>query len=159
MSDMVRLGFVVLLAMAIVLANGRPTEAVISSASGERQLPAGVESAALGDIRRERLGIVMRDLTSDLADAVGLRETGGVVVTQVAPESTAAAAGIQVGDVILAINRRPISGTEALRSQASLMTIGAAVELTVWRDGKRQTVRAWLARPERGVRAHTGDRS
>lgn len=101
----------------------------------------------------------MQDLTTAMAEAVGLERGRGVLVTHVEPTSTAAAAGIRVGDIILAVNRRPISGTASLRNQAGLMTIGAAVELTVWREGKRQTVRAWLARPERGERPPSGLRS
>lgn len=151
---MVRYGLGILLGLALVVADAHPASAVIS-APPERELSAGAESA-YKLVRRERLGIALQDVTAEQAEAVGLPETGGVVVTHVDPESTAAAAGIQVGDVIVAVNRRPISGTESLRKHASLMTLGAAVELTVWRDGQRQTIRAWLARPERTQRSAVG---
>jgi S1-C subfamily serine protease len=150
---MLRYAFAILFGTMLLMADVQPAAAVMSAPPGEQETPAGVDSAAYGHLRRDRLGIALRDVTADVAEAIGLQETVGVVVTNVDADSTAAAAGIRVGDVIVAVNRRPISGTESLRSNASLMTIGAAVELTVWRDGRRQTVRAWLARPERTQRA------
>ena len=102
-----------------------------------------------GEVRRGRLGVSMQDVTPDLADALGFKEARGIVITQVEPGSPAASAGLQPGDVILAINRRPVSSSSALRNQVGLMEIGAAVELTVWRDGGTRTVRTWLAPPAR----------
>jgi serine protease Do len=54
------------------------------------------------------LGITVQQLTPDIARSLGLRQESGVVVTGVEPGSSAADAGIQTGDVIKEVNRRPV---------------------------------------------------
>jgi len=107
-----------------------------------------------GEVRRGRLGVSLQDVTPDIASALGFEEGQGIVITQVEPGSPAASAGIRPGDVVLAVNRRPVSSSSALRNQLGLMEIGAAVELTIWRKGERRTIRTWLARAERTERPY-----
>ncbi|MFQ5994249.1 MAG: DegQ family serine endoprotease [Acidiferrobacterales bacterium] len=58
-------------------------------------------------------GLEVRNLTSEIAERLGLPpDAQGVVVTDVDPTSSAAAAGIRPGDVITEINRKPIQGVE-----------------------------------------------
>ncbi len=58
------------------------------------------------------LGITVQNLTPDIAKGLGLKEEIGVVVTRVEPGSPAANAGIQTGDVIREINRKPVRSVE-----------------------------------------------
>lgn len=59
-----------------------------------------------------RLGLTVQSLTPQMAESLGVEAGGGVVVTSVQPQSTAAQAGVRRGDVILEINRRPVAGPE-----------------------------------------------
>jgi serine protease Do len=54
------------------------------------------------------LGITVQNLTPDIAKGLGLKKETGVVVTRVEPGSPAANAGIQTGDVIQEVNRKPV---------------------------------------------------
>jgi serine protease Do len=58
------------------------------------------------------LGITVQNLTPDIAKRLGLKKETGVVVTRVEPGSPAANAGIQTGDVIQQVNRKPVSNVE-----------------------------------------------
>ena len=59
-----------------------------------------------------RLGIAVQNLTSEIAKGLGLKKETGVVVTQVEPGSPASDAGIQTGDVIREVNRKPVKDVE-----------------------------------------------
>ncbi len=95
-----------------------------------------------GEVRRGRLGVIIQDLTPDIAQALGLKETKGAIITEVERGSTADRAGIRAGDVILAVNGRDIRGSSDLRNLIGLIQVGEEVELTVIRDGQRKQVRA-----------------
>jgi serine protease Do len=59
-----------------------------------------------------RLGIAVQNLTPEIAKGLGLKKETGVVVTQVEPGSPASDAGIQTGDVIREVNRKPVKDVE-----------------------------------------------
>jgi len=58
------------------------------------------------------LGIAVQNLTPEIAKELGVKKSAGVVVTRVEPESPAAEAGIQPGDVIQEVNRKPVKNVE-----------------------------------------------
>ncbi len=89
-----------------------------------------------GVVRRGTLGIDTQDVDARNARALGLAETRGAVVTRVYPGSAGAAAGLKVGDVILAANGEHIDNAEALRNFQGLQPANAQVTLEVRRDGK-----------------------
>jgi len=60
----------------------------------------------------KRLGIAVQNLTPEIAKGLGLKKETGVVVSQVEPGSPAANAGIQTGDVIREVNRKPVKDVE-----------------------------------------------
>ncbi|WP_240095547.1 trypsin-like peptidase domain-containing protein [Thermomonas flagellata] len=89
-----------------------------------------------GVVRRGTLGIDTQDVDARLARALGLAEARGAVVTRLYPDSPAAAAGLRVGDVIVAANGQPIDGAEALRNFQGLQAPDARITLDVRRDGR-----------------------
>lgn len=89
-----------------------------------------------GAVKRGQLGIMIQDLTPDLAAAFGLKTTSGVVVSQVMNGSSAARAGIRQGDVITAIDGKPLSKAGELRNSVGLQRVGTKVKLSFLRDGK-----------------------
>ena len=89
-----------------------------------------------GEVRRGHLGIVVQDLAPELAEAfdVGFRE--GVLVVEVMPESSAAAAGLAAGDIITRVRDREVSNVDEFKSQTATIFIGDQVDLAVTRDGR-----------------------
>lgn len=97
-----------------------------------------------GEVRRGQLGVMIQDFTPDLADALGIDAGVGAVVTQVEPDSAAEEAGLQPGDLIVAVDGRSVAGSADLRSQIGLKRIDTDVELQVIRDGEELTLNATL---------------
>jgi Do/DeqQ family serine protease len=95
-----------------------------------------------GEVRRGRLGIVIQDLTPDLAAATNLDLRGGAVVTRVEPSSPAARAGLLQGDVIVEVNGIPVDAAADLRNMVGLMPVGAVLDIVLYREQRRQSVRA-----------------
>ena len=87
---------------------------------------------------------MIQDFTPDLADALGIEAGVGAVVTQVEPDSAAEEAGLQPGDLIVAVDGRFIAGSADLRSQIGLKRIDSDVALQVIRDGEELTLTATL---------------
>ena len=101
-----------------------------------------------GEVRRGLLGIRAQDLTPDLGQAFGLDEkTQGAVVVQVDAGSAADKAGIRSGDVIVAVNGRPVHNGSELRNIVGLLRVGQEVRLRLIRDGREQEVTAVIAEP------------
>ncbi len=95
---------------------------------------------ASGAVTRGYLGVMIQDLTPELAGALGLDEATGVLVADVSPGSPAAEAGIQTGDVLTHLDGAPIEGVGPLRNQVSLMQPGERLELRLRRGGEEQTL-------------------
>jgi serine protease DegQ len=99
-----------------------------------------------GEVRRGRLGIMIQDVTPDLAEALDLGVASGAVVTQVEPESPAEQAGLQAGDVIVEFNGQPVEGSADLRNKVGLVRLGASADIELIRDGRRQRLQATIGR-------------
>lgn len=100
-----------------------------------------------GETRRGWLGVRIQDVTEDLADALGLEEVAGALVTDV-PEGPAEVAGVKSGDVILTFDGGNVEDTRELVRRVGNTTVGKAVRVTVFRDGKTETLQVTLGRRE-----------
>ena len=110
-----------------------------------------------GNVQRGRIGIAIQDVTPGLSQALELTTDRGALVTQVEPGSPAEQAGIQPGDVIVAIDGNPIDSSADLRNTVGLVRAGESVEVAAIRDGERRSVRATVA-PETGCRRDSRSR-
>ncbi len=97
-----------------------------------------------GEVRRGRLGVVIQDLTRDLAEAFGIDTEHGAVIAQVMPDSAAADAGFKEADVITAVNGRPVKGATDLRNKIGLSRSDEEVEIQYFRNGQQATLRVKL---------------
>ncbi|MDP6080537.1 MAG: DegQ family serine endoprotease [Arenicellales bacterium] len=97
-----------------------------------------------GEVRRGRLGVVIQDLTRDLAEAFGIDMEHGAVIAQVMPDSAAADAGLKEADVITAVNERPVKGATDLRNIIGLSRSDEEVEIEYFRNRQQMTVRVKL---------------
>ena len=99
---------------------------------------------ATGKASHGRLGVTVQDLNQSLADSFGLKRVDGALVSNVAPNSAAAAAGLKSGDVITEVNGEPVVRSGALSSLIGMAAPGERVKLKVWRDHAERTIEAKL---------------
>ena len=97
-----------------------------------------------GEVRRGMLGVIMQNLTPELARAFGLDMHQGVVISQVVENSAASKAGLKAGDVVSDINGAPVKSASAMRNMVGLMRVGAKMDITVIRDGKEKKLTAYI---------------
>jgi S1-C subfamily serine protease len=95
-----------------------------------------------GQVRRGVLGVNIQTLSPDIADSMGLGNTQGALVSQVVDGSAAEKAGIKAGDVITAVNGKPVKDAAGLRNSIGLLRIGDKVDISLMRDGKPRRVTA-----------------
>src|SRR5213083_771892 len=101
-----------------------------------------------GHVERAVMGISIHDARQEDADAVGLKQISGVVVdSYTSDDSPARKAGIQPGDVIIAVDGQPVDNTPQLQQRVAFKKPGETVEVTVLRQGgDKKTVTVRLAR-------------
>jgi Do/DeqQ family serine protease len=97
-----------------------------------------------GRVRRGMLGINIQNLTPETAEALDLKETSGVVISNVRPGSAADKAGLKRRDVVTAINGEKIEDSNTLRNKVAGTLPGNQIKLTVTRDGSQQEFVATL---------------
>ncbi len=97
-----------------------------------------------GAVQRPLLGIQIRDVTAELADAENLNVLKGVFVARVNEGTSAADAGLKEKDVIIAIDGKKVSNVAQLQEQVALNRPGDQIDVTYIRDGKTETVKATL---------------
>ncbi len=106
-----------------------------------------------GKVSRGRLGVNIQPLSKDLADSFGLKTTQGALVSAVEPNSAAARAGIEAGDVVLAANDQAIDQPADLVRAVGDAKPGAGLKLKVWHQGAARELVARLgeAAPEQAA--------
>jgi serine protease Do/serine protease DegQ len=98
-----------------------------------------------GTVTRGYLGVNTEPVTSDIAEQLGVsKDTQGVVITDVKPDSPAAKAGLKHNDVILALNDKAVESVEDLRLLISETAPGTEVAIKISRDGRERTIKVTL---------------
>lgn len=97
-----------------------------------------------GRISRGALGVAIQDLTPQLARAMGMKAASGAVVSQVQPNSAAASAGVEPGDVITEMNGISVATSNDLRNAVGEEPPGTSIRLTLVRDGRQMKLSATL---------------
>ncbi|WP_029042691.1 Do family serine endopeptidase [Cucumibacter marinus] len=97
-----------------------------------------------GNVTRGFLGVTIQNVTSDIADSVGLDDARGALVTEPSTDSPAADAGVRSGDIILEVNGQAVESSRALSRMIAALDPGTPVDLTVWRDGGEQQIEVTL---------------
>jgi Do/DeqQ family serine protease len=100
-----------------------------------------------GTVRRGLFGASAQDLTPELAGALGIDLYRGAVVADVQPDSAAEDAGLRPGDIITAVDGRPVANAGELRSRVGLLRPGTRIELDLLRGGKGQRIQAEIDDP------------
>ena len=87
------------------------------------------------DAQKGWLGISMEPLELPLAQALGLANADGALVLDAMAGSPAAQSGIRLGDVVVGLNARPVTGAKELLQRLASMAPGSEAALDVWRVG------------------------
>jgi len=98
------------------------------------------ELIANGEVRRGYIGLAVQGLNAQLAEAFGVERKEGVLVVEVEPESPAADAGLEAGDIITKVDDRKIAAISDFHNQAAVTFIGDELRVEFVRDGKLREV-------------------
>jgi len=98
-----------------------------------------------GRVARGYLGVLIQDVTRELAESFGMRQASGALVAQVLPDGPAAKAGVRPGDVILAYNGKELSSSAQLPPLVGASRIDEPAELVLLRGGKRMDIKVTIA--------------
>jgi serine protease DegQ len=103
--------------------------------------------AAHGKIERGQLGVLVQDVTPEIGQAMGGQENSGALVSQVQKDSPASKAGVKAGDVIVALDGKPVNSSSDLRNAVGLSAPGRTITLSLWRKGRQLTLTATIEKP------------
>ncbi len=114
-----------------------------------------------GKVVRGWLGVLIQDVTRELAESFGLDKPQGALVARVLPESPAQKAGFEVGDVVLEFNGRDVANSSQLPPLVGSTPVGREVPVKVLRNGDRRTLRVVIGElpSEDELRAAAGEPS
>jgi serine protease Do len=112
-----------------------------------------------GKVNYGRIGVAIQNVNKGLAESFGLDRPRGALVSTVEPGSPAEKAGVKSGDVIVAVDGKPIDQSVDLPRIIGETRPGTAVALQVWRQGATQTLRVTVGEmpAEKVAAAATGE--
>jgi serine protease Do len=93
-----------------------------------------------GKVTRGWLGVVIQNVSEDLAKSFNLDKAEGILVSEVADDSPAAEAGVKQGDVILALDGVSLADVTDLRNKIAMTSPDASVRLQIIRNGHEKTI-------------------
>jgi serine protease Do len=122
-----------------------------------RELPGDLDVEQIAVLDGEEgpswLGVETQEVTAEKAKELKLPAERGVVIGRVTEDSPAAKAGLKEKDVITEVNGQRVEGAAQFRRMVHEIPAGRTAQLTVWRDGRAQTVAVTLGQAEEGHRA------
>jgi serine protease Do len=115
---------------------------------------------AHGYVNHAFLGVRVQPVSTDIADSLGLKKAQGAIVDQPMADSPAAKAGIKAGDVITAVNGKPVKDSRDLARTIGMMAPGSSVKIALVHKGEAKTLDVTLAKlpNERSAKADTGSK-
>ncbi len=98
-----------------------------------------------GYVSRGWLGVLIQDVTRELAESFGMNKPAGALVAKVLDDSPAAKAGLKVGDVITEFNGETVQYSSELPPMVGRTRVGSDAKLKVLRDGKMRSIKVRIA--------------
>ena len=116
---------------------------------------------SVGHVTRGWLGVLIQDVTRELAESFDMQKPIGALVSQVLPDSPALAAGFEVGDIIVEFNGREVQTSSALPPMVGVTPVDKAVPVKVIRNGKAKTLKVTIGElpSEDAIQASTEEKS
>jgi serine protease Do len=107
-----------------------------------------------GKVTRGRIGVVIQELTRELADSFGLSKPNGALISSVEKNAPADKAGIESSDVILKFDGKPVNNSSDLPRMVAAIRPGTKVPVELWRKGASKQVTVVVAEmPEEGSKS------
>jgi serine protease Do len=106
-----------------------------------------------GKVTRGFLGVVIQDITQDLADVLNVTVGSGVLISNVGPDSPAAKAGVKQGDLVTQVNGKDVKSSNQLRNLVAAIAPGQSVTLKIMREGKPMQVAVLVGEQPPDMRA------
>ncbi len=94
-----------------------------------------------GKVTRGWLGVVIQEVTRELAESFGMDRAHGALVARVLPQSPAEEAGLRVGDIIVAYNGTTLNSSTELPPLVGITRVGETARVEVIREGRARTIR------------------
>ena len=98
-----------------------------------------------GSVSRGWLGVLIQEVTRELAESFGMESPQGALVAKVLDNSPAAEAGLQVGDVIVEFNGKTVMRSSSLPPLVGRSAVGKDAEVTIIRDRSREKIKVRIA--------------
>ncbi len=116
-------------------------------------LESGDLNFVIGDEGPSWLGVETQEVSSDKAKELKLPAERGVLLGKIVPDSPAAKAGLKENDVVTEINGQHVEGTAQFRRIIHEIPAGRTAQITVWREGRSQTLSVTLGKAEQSRHA------
>lgn len=98
-----------------------------------------------GKVSRGWLGVLIQDVTRELAESFGMEKPEGALIAKVLPESPAEKAGFQVGDIVMTFAGKHVDQSSQLPPIVGSARVGDQVPVEILRDGKSETLTVLIA--------------
>lgn len=95
-----------------------------------------------GHVSRGWLGVQIQSITPEMAASLGSKEMQGAIIAEVVAGGPAAKAGLQQGDVVIAVNGKAVQDSRDLSRRVASLLAGSKATFTVMRDGSRKDITA-----------------
>ncbi len=102
-----------------------------------------------GSVKRGLMGVIVQDLTPDIANGFGDTGLKGAVITQVNLNSPAQKAGLLPGDIIQSVNGQTTNTAASVRTSVGLLRVGSDVNMAIIRKGKKIAINIVTADPDK----------
>lgn len=122
-------------------------------------VPSNIAKTVIADLkefgrtRRGWLGVRIQTVSEEIAENLGLDEASGALVTSINPDGPAQDAGIEKGDVILSFNGKKVPEMRKLPRIVAETNVGQTVDVDVWRDRKKITLKVKVGELEEAERS------
>jgi serine protease Do len=97
---------------------------------------------AHGHVSRGWLGVQIQSITPEMAASLGSKDMTGAIIAEVVPGGPAAKAGMQQGDVVIAVNGKAVQDSRDLSRRVAALLAGSKATFTIMRDGSRKDITA-----------------
>ncbi|MDR0296597.1 MAG: S1C family serine protease [Rickettsia sp.] len=101
-----------------------------------------------GKINRGELGVIIQEVTNEIAEGFGLKETSGALVVEVQKDGSGKKFGIKPGDIIIEFAEQPIKSPRRLQVMVAEATVDQEVKIVVVRDGKNHELNGKISQEE-----------
>jgi serine protease Do len=98
-----------------------------------------------GHVTRGYLGVQVQPVTSSIAESLGMKKAEGVIVDERVPDSPAAKAGLETGDVITAVNGKPVKDAREFARTIGGLAPDSSVKFDIMHNGEAKSLTATLA--------------